>query len=109
RFLARLTWVDFRAGLDDARAFHELVCGIQGLAPGPKRTTDDPAVCPFRGLQVFEEEHADLFFGREALTQHLVEQLRADRFLAVIGPSGSGKSSLVRAGLVPQVRKGVLP
>ena len=109
RFLARLTWVDFRAGLDDAHAFHELVCGIQGLAPGPERTTGDPAVCPFRGLQVFEEEHADLFFGREALTQHLVEQLRADRFLAVIGPSGSGKSSLVRAGLVPQVRKGALP
>ena len=66
RFLACLTWVDFRAGLDDARAFHELVCGIQGLAPGPKRATDEPALCPFRGLQVFEEEHADLFLGRRA-------------------------------------------
>ena len=109
RFLARLTWVDFRPGLDDARAFHELACGIQGVAPGPEGVVEAKAICPFRGLQVFDEEHARFFFGREALTQHLVEQLRGDRFLAVIGPSGSGKSSLARAGLVPQVRAGALP
>jgi hypothetical protein len=112
RFLSRLTWVDFRPGLDDADAFHRLVCGIQGIAPGPEGMTEAEAaaaVCPFRGLQVFDEEHAPFFFGREALTQHLVEQLRDDRFLGVIGPSGSGKSSLVRAGLLPQVRAGALP
>jgi WD40 repeat protein len=108
RFLARLKWVDFRAGLDDAQAFHELVSGILGVAPGPSDLPDSAVVCPFRGLEVFEEEHAEFFFGREALTQHLVEQLRIDRFLAVVGPSGSGKSSLVRAGLVPQVRQGTL-
>jgi energy-coupling factor transporter ATP-binding protein EcfA2 len=106
-FLARLTWVDFRGGLDDEAAFHALVSGVKGVAPG---ATEAATVteCPFRGLQVFEEEHAAFFFGREALTQHLLEELRADRFLAVVGPSGSGKSSLVRAGLVPQVRQGAL-
>jgi WD40 repeat protein len=109
RFLARHTWVDFRAGLDDAHAFHQLVCGIQGIAPGPEKLSEAAITCPFRGLQVFDEEHATFFFAREALTQHLVEQLRRDRFLAVIGPSGSGKSSLVRAGLVPQIRTGALP
>jgi WD40 repeat protein len=109
RFLARHTWVDFRPGLDDPDAFHRLVSGIQGVAPGPEGAVEAEAICPFRGLQVFDEEHARFFYGREALTQHLVEQLRDDRFLAVIGPSGSGKSSLVRAGLVPQVRRGALP
>ncbi len=108
-FLARHTWVDFRPGLDDVEAFHRFVCGIQGRAPGPEKVSGIEAICPFRGLQVFDEEHASFFFGREVLTQHLVEQLRTDRFLAVIGPSGSGKSSLVRAGLMPQVRQDMLP
>ena len=65
-------------------------------------------VCPFRGLGVFGEEHAEFFHGREALVQELVEHLREDRFLAVLGPSGSGKSSVVRAGLIPALRRGAL-
>ena len=112
RFLSRLTWVDFRPGLDDAAAFERLVDGIRGVATVTRdefELDDAPIVCPFRGLEVFDEEHADYFFGREALTQYLVEQLRSDRFLAVVGASGSGKSSVVRAGLVPQVRGGALP
>jgi hypothetical protein len=106
-FLALHKWVDFRTGLDDAQARHELVCGIQGIAPGPGPDTHT-AVCPFRGLEAFQEEHAAFFFGRERLIQELVEALRWDRFLAVIGPSGAGKSSLVRAGLIPAVRQGRL-
>ncbi|GAK58629.1 peptidase C14, caspase catalytic subunit p20 [Candidatus Vecturithrix granuli] len=86
-----------------------MVCGIQGIAPGAAVAEDAAMVCPFRGLQVFDEEHTRFFFGRSALAQHLIEQLRADRFLAVLGPSGSGKSSLVRAGVLPQIRNGVLP
>ena len=66
-------------------------------------------MCPYRGLAVFEEADAPFFFGREADTQHLLEQLRTQRFLAVIGPSGSGKSSVVRAGVLPQLRQGALP
>jgi energy-coupling factor transporter ATP-binding protein EcfA2 len=60
---------------------------------------------PYRGLEAFYEEHAHLFFGREALTRRLRRKLKKSRFLAVIGPSGSGKSSLARAGLLPLLRK----
>ena len=54
---------------------------------------------PFRGLRPFEEEHHHLFFGRERETEELVELLRRKRLLMVVGDSGSGKSSLVKAGL----------
>ena len=63
---------------------------------------------PYKGLRAFEEDDADDFFGREALTEHLVDRLARTRFLAVVGPSGSGKSSVVRAGLVPALRRGSL-
>ena len=71
-----------------------------------QQTTPQRPDGPYRGLEVFDEAHAPYFFGRDALTQHLVEALRDTRFLAVLGPSGSGKSSLVRAGLLPQLRGG---
>ena len=64
---------------------------------------------PYKGLRAFEEADAAEFFGREALTEHLLARLAAVRFLAVVGPSGSGKSSVVRAGLVPALRAGALP
>ncbi|HEY2593355.1 MAG TPA: ATP-binding protein, partial [Chloroflexota bacterium] len=67
------------------------------------------SVCPYRGLESFEQEHADLFFGRDADIQRLLEQLKASRFVAVVAPSGSGKSSVVRAGLLPTLRRDALP
>jgi WD40 repeat protein len=117
RFLSHLTWVDFRAGLNDIGALHRLVSDIRGVSPYPPAPPSQEAVCPYRGLEPFYERHAEFFFGREALTQRLVETLRPpddsttreSRFLAVLGPSGSGKSSVVRAGLVPWLRKGALP
>lgn len=63
---------------------------------------------PYPGLRPFEAHEADLFFGREEHTDRLLEILQAQRFLAVIGPSGSGKSSLVRAGLLPALALGSL-
>jgi energy-coupling factor transporter ATP-binding protein EcfA2 len=57
---------------------------------------------------VFGEEDAQFFFGRDREIQRLLEKLKSNRFLAVLGPSGSGKSSLVRAGLVPELRAGAL-
>ncbi|MGW8317598.1 MAG: nSTAND1 domain-containing NTPase [Candidatus Promineifilaceae bacterium] len=67
---------------------------------------------PYKGLQYFDRADTALFFGRERLTARLVARLRradnplAGRFLAVIGDSGSGKSSLVRAGLIPALEEG---
>jgi WD40 repeat protein/serine/threonine protein kinase len=67
---------------------------------------------PYKGLQAFEEADSSNFFGRDALIERLLAKLReqrADRFMAVIGPSGSGKSSVVQAGLIPRMRRGTLP
>ena len=62
---------------------------------------------PYKGLRAFAEQDSDDFFGREALTEELAERLAAgERFLAVVGRRGSGKSSAVSAGLLPLVRAG---
>lgn len=65
--------------------------------------------CPYLGLNAFQENDSTRFFGRGALIDKMIELLRRQRLMAVVGPSGSGKSSLVRAGLLPQLRRGVLP
>lgn len=65
-----------------------------------------PGESPYKGLQYFDTTDAALFFGRERLTAELVAYLRTHRFLAVVGASGSGKSSLVRAGVVPALQHG---
>jgi TIR domain len=112
-FLAAMAWVEFRDSLDDANAFHRLVCGIRGVEPGagPGQTIYK-GQCPYRGLRVFDVDDAAFFFGREALTQWLLNELRpaaegqpVNRFLAIVGASGSGKSSVARAGLVAALRR----
>jgi WD40 repeat protein/DNA-binding SARP family transcriptional activator len=88
-----------------------------GAASRPAAPQIQPRVAvlanPYKGLHPFQETDAADFFGREASVQRLLARLKADgvptRFLAVVGPSGSGKSSLVRAGLIPALRKGALP
>jgi serine/threonine protein kinase/WD40 repeat protein/DNA-binding XRE family transcriptional regulator len=75
----------------------------------------DPAAIenPYKGLHPFGEADADDFFGRDTLIQELLGKMSEDhdlsRFLAVVGPSGSGKSSVVKAGLIPALRRGGLP
>ena len=63
---------------------------------------------PFPGLRPFMQEEADLFFGRDKQSDELVRRLASRRFLAVVGTSGSGKSSLVRAGLLPSLEGGFM-
>ena len=75
------------------------------------RREDAPGLglCPYKGLNYFDEPDADLFVGRETLTTKLIERVfsltsSSPRFFAIVGASGSGKSSLVRAGLVSALR-----
>lgn len=63
---------------------------------------------PFPGLRPFETDEYRLFFGREGQSEALITRLQRSRFLAVVGTSGSGKSSLVRAGLLPALRGGMM-
>lgn len=80
--------------------------------PPPLAQNGKPAN-PYKGLRAFQEADAPDFFGRQTLIEQLVARLgepdELARFLAVVGPSGSGKSSLVRAGLLPAIRAGALP
>src|SRR5262249_54107793 len=78
--------------------------GVSQAVPLPE------AVNPYKGLRPFLESDAGNFFGRTVLTEQLLGQLADQdtntRFLAVVGPSGSGKSSVVSAGLIPALRRG---
>ncbi len=66
-------------------------------------------LCPYVGLDPFREATQGEYFGRERLIGTLIEKLADSRLLAVVGPSGSGKSSVVLAGLLPALKRGVLP
>lgn len=84
--------------------------GVIEVLPGKMgargETAFDLGVCPYLGLKAFSEDDAPFFFGREAVTQTLISRVLQNSFLAVIGASGSGKSSVVQAGLMAQIRQG---
>jgi WD40 repeat protein len=71
-------------------------------------TPDDLPASPYPGLRPFTEDEAELFFGREAQTDQLLDRLGRTRFLAIVGPSGCGKSSLVRAGMIAALQTGLM-
>lgn len=90
---------------DPARRFAsggELRAAVARLLPGARK---EPAASgnPYRGLQAFEAEHRDLFFGRDSETSLILGQLRDSGFVVVAGDSGLGKSSLCRAGVLPRI------
>jgi WD40 repeat protein len=109
-FLTTRTWVDLRDGIVDRDGFQDLIAAVTGVARRPDVVSKaESDVCPYRGLESFDAEHTAFFYGREGDTVRVLEKLRASRFVAVIGASGSGKSSLVRAGVVPALAQGALP
>lgn len=74
------------------------------VSPGSGPKGEDGPAPPYAGLRSFREQDADWFFGRERLLEELVSRLERQRFVVVTGASGSGKSSLLRAGLVPRLK-----
>ncbi len=105
-FLDLLTWVDFRATTDPRQD----PAGLQRLLAAIRRepVTADVLrgmVCPYKGLAFFEESDSALFFGRDTESEALLDKITRHNVAAVIGRSGSGKSSLVRAGLLPRLRR----
>jgi basic membrane lipoprotein Med (substrate-binding protein (PBP1-ABC) superfamily)/DNA-binding SARP family transcriptional activator len=81
------------------------------LLPTPTRApVRGAARNPYKGLQPFGEEDAEDFFGRDALVERLLTSLAdGQRMIGLVGPSGSGKSSIVAAGLIPRLRRGGVP
>jgi WD40 repeat protein len=76
------------------------------LAPvKPADTSFDNRPCPYRGLYHFNPNDAELFFGRDSQVEELVKATAKRNFIPILGASGSGKSSLVFAGLVPELQK----
>jgi WD40 repeat protein len=103
-FLRQLTWIDLRGGLSDPAALDDLVAVVEGRPV--ERPIAPSDLCPYRGLRPFREEDADFFFGRDTYVERLRDVVGKRRVVAVVGASGSGKSSVVRAGLVPHLRRG---
>ena len=105
-------------GLEPGPTLQELERAIlrhdQALGHEPPRTAAGIAepgvvVCPFKGLASFGASDAPYFFGRERVVDQLVAHLAASSFVGLVGPSGSGKSSLMSAGLMPALAAGTLP
>jgi WD40 repeat protein/class 3 adenylate cyclase/energy-coupling factor transporter ATP-binding protein EcfA2 len=92
----------------------DLAASIVELSADPDRaepsaSTRESVVCPFKGLASFDVDDAGVFFGRERLVAEMVARLTGAPLMGIVGPSGSGKSSVLRAGLLAAIVAGVLP
>jgi ABC-type multidrug transport system fused ATPase/permease subunit len=113
-FLRVVTWIDFSHVakiLDAPDQLQRLLTAVQRRLEGAKAAHLD--ICPYRGLDAFREDDSAFFFGRGSANDpaspigQLVAKVRALGFVMIVGRSGSGKSSLVYAGLVPALRREV--
>lgn len=107
-FLSLNHWVDLNDNPVDPLLLEVLIAAVRGEPPGPELRDRARAamgsICPYRGLKAFREEDAPFFFGRDVFVDRLVRTVAINSLVAVVGPSGSGKSSVVRAGLVSRLR-----
>ena len=99
RVAALLTWVE-KTG-SGLTTFREVLYQVI-----EKELPEVPRICPYKGLSYFDcnDEDYKYFYGREALIQTLIEKVTRDNFLAIVGASGSGKSSVLRAGLLQRLK-----
>jgi hypothetical protein len=114
-FLFLNTWIDLRAGVDgqaSAEALDALERAIRASGrvqtiakSGPEAEGRTAGVCTYRGLHQFREVDAAFFVGRRELCERLLEFTSTKNLVGLVGPSGSGKSSLVQAGLLPILRR----
>ena len=81
---------------------------VYALSTSALQAVPSPAECPYRGLLEYEPDDADLFFGRDDVLGDVLARLGDSPFVAIVGASGSGKSSLVRAGVIAAARRGLL-
>jgi WD40 repeat protein len=106
-FLFSCTWIDLRDGLDAANLpesldlFERSIDATGPAAPAERATS----LCPYRGLEAFREEDAAFFAGRASFARQLFEFTLRKNLVAVVGPSGSGKSSIIQAALIPLLRR----
>ncbi|HMB02300.1 MAG TPA: TIR domain-containing protein, partial [Isosphaeraceae bacterium] len=112
-FLLLNPYADLRGGLEDRDSLTAIVQAVRGSSaagePPPDLLRATAAICPYRGLNAFREEDAPLFFGRDWLVdgpeQGFLHKVLTCPLVAVVGASGSGKSSVVQAGLLPRLRR----
>ena len=104
-FLAQNVWVE----ADDPRALDLIMGALNGTPPAElyddARPDPRTLICPYRGLGVFREEDQAFYFGRDSDVDKLVAAVGDYPVVAIVGASGSGKSSLARAGLFPRLRR----
>ncbi len=91
----------------DATTVEELLSTLFPETDRPEATYTESRN-PYKGLSAFHESDAGDFYGRAPVVAELVQALKRNRLLAVVGPSGIGKSSVVRAGLIPALRNGAI-
>ena len=94
---------------EDLRRAMRQVAGADVVAANSGSPASIDRRNPYKGLRAFHESDATDFHGRDALVEELVESVAAAQMVTVVGPSGSGKSSLVRAGLIPALRSNGIP
>lgn len=114
-FLFSNTWIDLRGGIDGplaAEALDAFERAIEATEPAPALappSLERAVICPYRGLEAFRGEYGAFFAGHTKFAVDLLKFTLGKDLVAVVGPSGSGKSSVVQAGLVPLLRRQLPP